>query len=517
MLKAKKIKKFGSLAIVLTVVAGLAVYTHIARSSALQNMSGYAWGGNWTDQNNNGIQDLNPNNVPYEPTGGLGWLSFNCTTGGNCGANDYGVNIDSNGNLVGWAWSSNYGWLKFGGLAGQQIGTNITSTDAKLVGNNIVGWARFCVAAADPNSCTGFVPNPSNGGWDGWLSLSGNGYGVQLNPVNGELSGYAWGGNDGGKNVVGWVNFNTDFSVVVYNPVTDPTVNLTVAHTSIPTGGHVELSWEGVNLIDSNNGCEATIGAPGDGWAGNRVSPEGDFTTSAINTNGTYTYSIRCLGENGSDWSPVSSVTVHVGVELDFYAEPSPVYSNNGYQTILHWGVSPVDGDLHNCQASSSTPGEDEWNGANIDDPDPTAEFGPVYVPADPTSFTIDCQNAINQHIVKTILVYRSDLPEAVDIWHTGPIVCQGQACTTTLSWAVVNAHSCVASSTPITPAWDGPIATPPYNNSQSGLPAPIASDLITYTLECISDSNPQGPHLIDSVDVNTESQLTQPPHFQEN
>jgi hypothetical protein len=41
----------------------------------------------------------------------------------------------------------------------------------------------------------------TNGGWDGFLSLSGPGYGVVAN--NGTLSGFAW-----GSDVVGWVDFS---------------------------------------------------------------------------------------------------------------------------------------------------------------------------------------------------------------------------------------------------------------------------------------------------------------------
>ena len=155
---------------VITVLGSLTLYTHTVRSSALQNMSGYAWGGDWTDQNNNGIQELNPNNVPYEPTGGVGWISFNCTSGGNCGSNDYGVNIEANGDLKGYAWSSNYGWLKFGDLGGFPTGAGVSTGNARLNGNQLEGWARFCAGAADPVNCDGTVANPLNGGWDGWVS-----------------------------------------------------------------------------------------------------------------------------------------------------------------------------------------------------------------------------------------------------------------------------------------------------------------------------------------------------------
>ena len=531
MYKIHKLSKILSILLVVGVLGALALYTHTARSSALQNMSGFAWGGDWTDQNGNNIQDLNPNNVPYEPTGGVGWISFNCTSGGNCGSDDYGVNIEANGDLVGYAWSSNYGWLKFGGLAGQIIdpdiydgngnlihnGLEIPSTDAKLNGNNITGWARFCAGAADPNTCNETTPNPLNGGWDGWVSLSGSNYGVTLDPTTGILSGYAWGGNDNGKNVVGWINF-TD---VIYEPVVGPTVSLTVESNSIPTGGQVELSWTGANLVNSSTGCEATGGAPSDGWTDDlHASPAGSFDTNDINTIGTYTYTIKCMGLNGQ-WSPTSSVVVTVGVDLEFSAEPSPVYDNENpeeaYHTVLHWGVDPIDGELVNCQATSSTPGEDEWDGADIDDPNPTALFGPIYVPADPTSYTITCQNTLTppQNVTKTILVYREELPATLEFWPSS-VNCTNNLCTATLSWNIVNGESCVASTIPALPptGWGGSIQVSPGFGNQPGVLVPSAPDTTIYRLSCDMEF---GPDLVEEFPLNSDSEASQPPIYQEN
>jgi hypothetical protein len=53
------------------------------------SLSGYAWSDN------------------------IGWVSFNCTDFGTCGAVDYGVNVDNSGYLSGNAWSSNIGWISF--------------------------------------------------------------------------------------------------------------------------------------------------------------------------------------------------------------------------------------------------------------------------------------------------------------------------------------------------------------------------------------------------------------------
>jgi hypothetical protein len=526
MYKIQKLSKILSILLVVGVLGALALYTHTARSSALQNMSGFAWGGDWTDQDNDNEQDTDPDdpNNPYEPTGGVGWVSFNCTNDPNCN-NDYGVNIEPNGDLMGYAWSSNYGWLKFGDLSGFPSGAGVSTGNARLSGNELQGWARFCAGAADPVSCEGTTPNPLNGGWDGWVSLKGPGYGVELNPDPQDpgasiLSGYAWGGNDGGKNIVGWINFSTDFSDVIYDPVVGPTVSLTVESNSIPTGGTVELSWTGANLVTGPTDCEATGGAPSDGWPDDRTSPSGSFETNTISTNGTYTYNIRCMGTNG-EMSPISSVTVVVGVDLEFSAEPSPVYNNQdpdvAYHTTLRWGVDPIDGVLTNCQATSSTPGEDEWDGADIDDPNPTAYFGPIYVPADPTSYTITCQNTLTppQNVTKTILVYREELPASLNFWPSS-VNCSGGLCTATLSWLVINGVSCEATSIPAVPptGWEGSIPVSPSAGSQPGVIVPLAPDSTIYRLSCDMES---GPDLVEEFPLNSDSEASQPPIYQEN
>ena len=93
-------------------------FSHLVHSSTLDNVSGYAWGSDdWNlayDANANGVQDAGE---AMPDINGTGWLSFNCSTGGTCGNSNYGINIDSAGNINGYAWSSNYGWMKFGGFS----------------------------------------------------------------------------------------------------------------------------------------------------------------------------------------------------------------------------------------------------------------------------------------------------------------------------------------------------------------------------------------------------------------
>ena len=130
----------------------------------------------------------------------IGWISFNCADLGTCGTSNYYVNIDGSGNLTGYAWSENIGWIKFGGLNTFPSGGNGTQQqNANINGINLKGWVRACAGTASGDCST---MTSRTDGWDGWISLSGAGYGVSKNGT--AYSGYAW-----GSDVVGWIDFST--------------------------------------------------------------------------------------------------------------------------------------------------------------------------------------------------------------------------------------------------------------------------------------------------------------------
>lgn len=175
----------------------------------------------------------------YAWSSNIGWISFNscanpdvsfpdCTGS----TQDYGVTYNSSGVLSGYAWSPNIGWIKFGGLSGFPTGAGTTNANATVTTVNpnagrFSGWARACAGTLNsspneslPGNCTSMTSRTD--GWDGWISLSGTGYGVSFNPNTGnpEPSSYAW-----GSDVVGWI----DFSNV---KITPPIVNIKAAINS---------------------------------------------------------------------------------------------------------------------------------------------------------------------------------------------------------------------------------------------------------------------------------------------
>lgn len=479
-----------SLAIVL-LIGGIFVIHNNAESGTNDNVSGYAWG---ADSN---------------PFGGLGWVSFNCTTGGDCGTSDYGISLDMNtGSMTGHAWSSNFGWLQFGGLSNFPSPDPIYGTtyaNAQVDFDNpdgdgnfpVTGWARFCAPADNPGNCSGFDagdPNFSHGGWDGWLSLSGtdgnagNTYGVYLTP-GGTFEGYAWGGGSDGQgnsNVtgVGWVSFSGNgYAVVVETE--DPVVDLLVNGEEsivVPIGDTVELAWSGTGLAADLEGCTPTGGWDdingSDGWNDElREAPQGTYTTTALTEPGTYDYQIQCMGANG-ELSNIDTVTVQVGINLNLWAVPTVAAPANNWQVTLYWNATSSlvpDGSLTNCVPTTASAGTG-WPGTVIA-PVPPEGTKLVYVPDDPTIFTLTCQDANGNPVADSVTVPRDEIiTPGVLLNNTKPVE-NGGVWTTSLTWTSQNVAFCEAFASSPNTTWGEP---EPELPSTSG----SQENVIVYTVD---------------------------------
>ncbi len=249
-----------------------------ALASSLDNLSGWAWSDN------------------------IGWISFNCTTGGIfsaniCSSSNYGVNIDANGNLVGYAWNSSVGWVQFGNLSGfpELVGRGSGNAKYSLSTGNLSGWAR-AISAVNAGS--------NSGHWDGWISLSGSNYGVNFSNT-GNGSGYALGSTDSdissNASVIGWI----DFSGVRYNPG-QPGLTLTAnpnnfsCSTSLPTT--VTLSWQTQNVTSCTTPVTTPLISPV--WSSVAL-PNGSKTGVQVSSF-PQSYTMTCTGTSG----PVSSTAV---------------------------------------------------------------------------------------------------------------------------------------------------------------------------------------------------------------
>lgn len=284
-------KKFYLIFVVAAIIfVGFLFDFNKVQSSSTEDVLGYAWSDN------------------------IGWISFNCKNLETCATVDYGVKMDtSSGDLTGYAWSDSIGWIQFGGLSG--FPPNTTSVNAYLEKEGrIVGWARA-------------ITFPTYGWADGWISLSdpNQNYGVYVNEKDGSVhtsddKKYAW-----GSNVIGWI----DFSGVVFPAIKTgvPTVKLTSTDYSFQKNtDSAVLSWKGTNIfpdgITDGNNCEldradalydpgsipGSISSP----AGTIEIPAGSLPVDEGNIPTPYTFSVRCLGVDGSTYSASSPITIYV-------------------------------------------------------------------------------------------------------------------------------------------------------------------------------------------------------------
>jgi|GEM_PF-3245711 len=169
----------------------------------------------------------------YAWSSNIGWISFNGT--------GYGLSVSNTGTISGYAWSSNIGWISAN--SSQLTGCPSAPCTATIDSDGqFHGWLRAISGST-----------AQSGGWDGFISLSGSGYGPAKQST-GVVSGYAW-----GSDVVGWVSFSgsnysvmTDFST---KPVADLKVRKIgdttwVDSLTIQPGEQIELAW---NQSDTTN------------------------------------------------------------------------------------------------------------------------------------------------------------------------------------------------------------------------------------------------------------------------
>jgi len=233
----------------------------------------------------------------------IGWISMNCdqTTAGtntcaSAGGHDYSVSIDTDTNLVtGHAWSPNVGWIQFGGLGDfPTVGTATINNDARVVGLDsdytFTGWARAC-SATDGGNCSSMETDTNTGGWDGWISLSGAGYGVVMMGGEATSNSFAW----GGPQVMGWIDFSPNSSGPTVLPVrlksttdiTIPAVGSTIGNLNL-FGLYDTLSFQptiqGIPFGETVT-WTLTLGALTDSGTVTQTASGLDFSSTPLLTN----------------------------------------------------------------------------------------------------------------------------------------------------------------------------------------------------------------------------------------
>jgi len=339
------------------------------------SMSGWAW------SDNIGWISFNSTNCDTDSNG---FIDSSCSGGDNATTvvKDYGVNVNSNGNLQGYAWSDNVGWILFGNLARYgyffPTGNGTLPRDASIdAEGNMLGWAKAISA--------------DNKGWDGWISLSGTWtnpndnttgtYGVNIgdttspfvtasaeNKTNDILTwvtklldtnvayaegstsqGFAW-----GSDVTGWIDFsgvtNSDLSVADLTFYPEPTY----VSQSDP---NTTLKWRGNDLKD----CTASSNDSSSGWGGSIVVTSTTSSQAVSVPSNPTGYTLSCNDLSGN---PVPPQTIFVAI--------TPNNNNGGGTPPPNVPICDPTADSptyffggNSCTDDPSTPCADGYSGEN--------------------------------------------------------------------------------------------------------------------------------------------------------
>ena len=183
------------------------------------NLTGYGWSEKlgWIDYNpqNGGVNtsaNFTCGSGKYNVTGWAwsdvaGWISHN-TNNLTRSFLDFGVNLEDDSNFTGYAWSDHFGWIDYD--AAGPYPSQGPDHSARYEGStgNVIGWAK-AISLGD----------------EGWIALNspgGTAFGVNIDPLTGNLSGYAW------NQILGWIQFDPPTGVNVNNP------NVIVAGPKLP-------------------------------------------------------------------------------------------------------------------------------------------------------------------------------------------------------------------------------------------------------------------------------------------
>jgi hypothetical protein len=273
--------------------AALLIFPSLAASTSSTPITGYAWSDN------------------------IGWISFNCSNTGTCGTSNYSLSIAADGTISGYAWSDNIGWVSANAADVAGCPSAPCTPVISITTGAVTGWFRALA---------------NGGGWDGWISLSGAGYGPTL-ASNGAFSGYAW-----GSDVVGWTSFA--YATSSYKPCV-PNSNVclngsTLRHYNADcTYTDATCQFDAYGYGCSGNACLVPP-SPGEGsidggiTATPRLVRPGGTVQLAWDVVNADPASCTVTGSNGDSWSGLASATVTSG----------PINANTTY--VLHCNGADV-------------------------------------------------------------------------------------------------------------------------------------------------------------------------------
>jgi hypothetical protein len=255
---------------------------------------------------------------------------MSCINSGVCATNNFGMSWDNtSGQVSGYAWSDNVGWVSAN--PADLAGCPSAPCTATVSAGGMSGWLRVISGST-----------AQSGGWDGFISLNGSGYGVTKSGTN--YGGFAWGDIN-----VGWV----DMTLVRDGCAT--------ADTYICTGAGNNTITHSV----TNSSCNTT---------------QTDITTCSA--------PLIC--------SPGSSTCVEPPVSFVTALKAVPSIVKSGDTTTLYW-------DVNNAQPNSCTvSGSDGETFSGASSGPSGVKTSPI---TQSTTFTLTCTGLNNVKYSQTVKV----------------------------------------------------------------------------------------------------------------
>lgn len=287
----------------------------------------------------------------------VGWLSFN--------GSGYGLSVNSSGVISGYAWSDNIGWVSANSsdLSGCPSSPCTATIDS---GGNFDGWLRAIEGGA-----------AQSGGWDGFISLSGSGYGP-ARQSGGNITGYAW-----GSDVVGWLNFAYATTDYLAEPTADLKVRIIGSEDwedslTIQPTDEIELAW---NQSSTQNTTSCEVVPPTYNFStGSAVSGIDSDVEEPIG-NSSNSYRIICYGDGSSQKIDTATVTTVGGVGARFCSDIKTLVARDS-NVSLCWELGTNDPSMCSIRAGDTLV---------VLSPLPSASGSVAHRMIGEVEFTLDC------------------------------------------------------------------------------------------------------------------------------
>lgn len=304
-----------------------------------------------------------------------------------------------------------------------------------------ISWS----ATNSPTSCT------ASGDWSGSITPTSSGT-RSFTPSSAKTYLFSLSCTNAGGD-----GFQNNIPLTVTNPAA-PVVTISTTPISVTTGGSANITWSA-----TNNPTSCTAG--GTGWSGTKAK-SGTQSTGALNTIGTFTYSLSCSNAGGTG-SASTSVSVSSGTTTSppvVTMSASPTSIGTGSSSTISWSAtnSPT-----SCTASGTG-----WSGSK--GASGTQSTGAMNT-AGTFTYTLSCSNSAgsgSKSVTLTVVAVPS-----VTISVNPVTITAGASATATVTWSATNTPtSCTASG-----SWTGTKAA-----SGTTTVGPITSaGTYTYTLTC--------------------------------